>query len=60
MANTIVRIGTRESPLAVWQAQQVKNYLTANGIRSARLMELAKAAVRWVALGSVAPKPNRR
>jgi len=34
MANTIVRIGTRESPLAVWQAQQVKNYLTANGIQS--------------------------
>src|SRR6478752_1250611 len=34
MANTIVKIGTRESPLAVWQAQQVKNLLTANGIQS--------------------------
>jgi hydroxymethylbilane synthase len=34
MANTIIRIGTRESPLAVWQAQQVQNLLTANGIQS--------------------------
>ncbi|HEX5152887.1 MAG TPA: hydroxymethylbilane synthase [Parafilimonas sp.] len=34
MANTIIRIGTRESPLAVWQAQQVKNFLAANGIQS--------------------------
>jgi hydroxymethylbilane synthase len=34
MANTIVKIGTRESPLAVWQAQQVKNLLTATGIQS--------------------------
>src|SRR5215471_15642388 len=34
MANTIVRIGTRESPLAVWQAQQVKDLLTANSIQS--------------------------
>jgi hydroxymethylbilane synthase len=34
MANTIVKIGTRESPLAVWQAQQVKNLLTANDVQS--------------------------
>src|SRR5678810_407568 len=34
MSNTIVRIGTRESPLAVWQTQQVKNLLTANGVQS--------------------------
>jgi hydroxymethylbilane synthase len=34
MANTILRIGTRESPLAVWQAKQVQDLLTATGIQS--------------------------
>ncbi len=34
MANSIVRIGTRESPLAVWQARQVQDLLTAAGIQS--------------------------
>jgi hydroxymethylbilane synthase len=34
MANTIIRIGTRESPLAVWQAQQVQNLLSAQKILS--------------------------
>lgn len=34
MANTIVRIGTRESPLAVWQARQVQVLLNAIGIKS--------------------------
>jgi hydroxymethylbilane synthase len=34
MANTILRIGTRESPLAVWQAQQVQHLLAAANIQS--------------------------
>jgi hydroxymethylbilane synthase len=34
MANTIIRIGTRESPLAVWQAQQVQHLLSAQKIPS--------------------------
>ena len=34
MTNTILRIGTRESPLAVWQAHQVQNLLTENSIPS--------------------------
>ncbi len=34
MANTIIRIGTRESPLAVWQATQVRNLLTSENIQS--------------------------
>ncbi|MBV9961445.1 MAG: hydroxymethylbilane synthase [Parafilimonas sp.] len=34
MANTILRIGTRESPLAVWQAQQVQDHLTSQNIQS--------------------------
>jgi hydroxymethylbilane synthase len=34
MANTILRIGTRESPLAVWQAQQVQQLLAAANTQS--------------------------
>ncbi|SFP98212.1 hydroxymethylbilane synthase [Parafilimonas terrae] len=34
MANTIIRIGTRESPLAVWQATQVQNLLTSQNIQA--------------------------
>ncbi len=34
MANKILRIGTRESPLAVWQAQQVQNLLTSQNVQS--------------------------
>lgn len=34
MANTIIRIGTRESPLAVWQATQVQNLLTSQNVQS--------------------------
>lgn len=34
MANTIVKIGTRESPLAVWQARQVQVLLASNGVES--------------------------
>lgn len=34
MANSILRIGTRESPLAVWQAQQVQQLLAAANIQS--------------------------
>lgn len=34
MANKIIRIGTRESPLAVWQARQVQNLLTAQNVPS--------------------------
>ncbi len=34
MANTILRIGTRESPLAVWQAKQVQDLLQNNGVQS--------------------------
>ncbi len=34
MADKIVRIGTRESPLAVWQAQQVQRLLTAQNVSS--------------------------
>ncbi len=34
MADKIVRIGTRESPLAVWQAQQVQHLLTAQNVSS--------------------------
>jgi hydroxymethylbilane synthase len=34
MTNRILRIGTRESPLAVWQAQQVRNLLIENGVQS--------------------------
>src|SRR5678815_3277516 len=34
MANTILRIGTRESPLAVWQARQVQDLLAAQHIQS--------------------------
>lgn len=34
MANKIIRIGTRESPLAVWQARQVQNLLTAQNVFS--------------------------
>ena len=31
----VIRIGTRDSQLAVWQATQVKNQLADNGIESA-------------------------
>jgi hydroxymethylbilane synthase len=34
MENTILRIGTRESPLAVWQAKQVQDLLSAQNVRS--------------------------
>src|SRR5438045_5419252 len=34
MVNSILRIGTRESPLAVWQAQQVQNHLSISGVKS--------------------------
>jgi hydroxymethylbilane synthase len=34
MANSILRIGTRESPLAVWQAKQVQDLLTAQNVQS--------------------------
>ncbi|MEP6683959.1 MAG: hydroxymethylbilane synthase [Parafilimonas sp.] len=34
MANSILRIGTRESPLAVWQATQVQHLLIAANIQS--------------------------
>jgi hydroxymethylbilane synthase len=34
MANTILRIGTRESPLAVWQAQQAQDLLGKSEIKS--------------------------
>lgn len=34
MANTVLRIGTRESPLAVWQARQVQELLSAQNIPS--------------------------
>ena len=34
MAKKILRIGTRESPLAVWQAQQVQNLLHKAGVES--------------------------
>ncbi|MFT4152812.1 hydroxymethylbilane synthase [Parafilimonas sp.] len=34
MANTVIRIGTRESPLAVWQAAQVQNLLAAQNLQS--------------------------
>ena len=34
MANTVIKIGTRESPLAVWQARQVQHLLTAQHIQS--------------------------
>src|ERR1044072_4090245 len=34
MANQFLRIGTRQSPLAVWQAQQVQQLLAANNIQS--------------------------
>jgi hydroxymethylbilane synthase len=34
MANRILRIGTRESPLAVWQAKQVQQLLTAQNVQS--------------------------
>ncbi len=34
MANTVIKIGTRESPLAVWQAKQVQHLLTAQHIQS--------------------------
>jgi hydroxymethylbilane synthase len=34
MANTIIRIGTRESPLAVWQAQQVQDLLDKSKVKS--------------------------
>ena len=32
--NTVIRIGTRESPLAVWQAKQVQNHLHESGLQS--------------------------
>jgi hydroxymethylbilane synthase len=34
MANKILRIGTRESPLAIWQAQQVQNLLISQNVPS--------------------------
>ena len=34
MANTVIKVGTRESPLAVWQAKQVQDLLTAQHIQS--------------------------
>lgn len=34
MVNTIARIGTRESPLAVWQAQQVQSLLHNAGVKT--------------------------
>ena len=34
MANNFLRIGTRESPLAVWQARQVQDHLTGFNIKS--------------------------
>src|SRR6516165_2352581 len=34
MADKILRIGTRESPLAVWQAKQVQDLLTAQNVQS--------------------------
>src|SRR5215472_11685035 len=34
MANKILRIGTRESPLAIWQAQQVQHLLTSQNVPS--------------------------
>ncbi len=34
MPNTILRIGTRESPLAVWQAQQVQDLLAKSNVAS--------------------------
>src|SRR6201986_601428 len=34
MANSVLRIGTRESPLAVWQAKQVQNHFTSQNIQS--------------------------
>ena len=34
MADKILRIGTRESPLAVWQAKQVQDLLTAQNVKS--------------------------
>ena len=34
MVNQILRIGTRESPLAVWQAEQVQKLLRKAGVLS--------------------------